>query len=306
MGVIYKITSPSGKIYIGQSTRLRNRIAHYKGLHCKRQPLIYASILKYGWDAHVLEIIEDNIAEEHLNKRETFWIKELKACYKDSPLGLNAGYGGNSQVWNEENRQQFAENLSGERNPFYGKTHSDHTKAILAKKNREHNLKYGLVPKRIATERGARAVMKPVLVYNNSGNFAAEYPSLTACSRALGVPMGCIKDAVLYDSWIRGEWRVVYKTDNYPLSIKVDKVHRSGYRPVLYFLDNIVFEYPNAEAAAKEIGIPKGSIHHAARYYGCTKPMRSGHVFMYKDLFEKFITNQRSGMEPTLAETVIT
>jgi group I intron endonuclease len=305
MGVIYKITSPSGKVYIGQSTRLRNRIAHYKGLHCKRQPLIYASILKYGWDAHLFEVIEENVSEESLNERETFWIKELKSCYKDSPLGLNAGYGGNSQVWNEKNRQEFSEKLSGERNPFYGKTHTEHTRALLAKKNREYNLKNGLVPKRVATERGARAVMKAVVVYDNSGSFVTEHPSLTDCSKALGVPMGCIKDAVLYNSWIRGKWCVRYKSENYPLSIPVDKIKTAGYRPVLYFLDNLIFEYHSAEDASNDTGIPKTSIHHAARFYGCTKPMRSGHIFMYKDLFENHLKNRlRDG--GTLTATVTT
>lgn len=34
---IYKITSPSNKVYIGQSTDLYSRFYIYKKLHCKKQ-----------------------------------------------------------------------------------------------------------------------------------------------------------------------------------------------------------------------------------------------------------------------------
>lgn len=33
---IYKITSPTGKIYIGQSKNIPDRIKRYKGLRCKK------------------------------------------------------------------------------------------------------------------------------------------------------------------------------------------------------------------------------------------------------------------------------
>ena len=45
---IYKITSPSGKIYIGQSKDIEKRFKAYKNLKCKGQPYIYRSLLKYG------------------------------------------------------------------------------------------------------------------------------------------------------------------------------------------------------------------------------------------------------------------
>ena len=55
---IYKIESPSGKVYIGQSRNLLKRISEYKCLHLiKRQPLIFRSIKKYGFDSHTFKII---------------------------------------------------------------------------------------------------------------------------------------------------------------------------------------------------------------------------------------------------------
>lgn len=69
---IYKITSPIGKIYVGQSRNIRKRISRYKNLQCKDQIKLYRSIIKYGWDKHVFEILEKCLVED-LNKRERYY-----------------------------------------------------------------------------------------------------------------------------------------------------------------------------------------------------------------------------------------
>ncbi|MBL0304330.1 MAG: GIY-YIG nuclease family protein [Cytophagaceae bacterium] len=69
---IYKITSPGGRIYIGQSVNIDNRISSYKNLKCKNQTKLYRSLLKYTFENHNFEIIEQcNI--EILNERERYW-----------------------------------------------------------------------------------------------------------------------------------------------------------------------------------------------------------------------------------------
>lgn len=70
---IYKITSPSGKIYIGQSTNIEKRISRYKTLSCKKQVKLYNSLKKYGWDLHLFEIIEIVNDDKMLIERETSW-----------------------------------------------------------------------------------------------------------------------------------------------------------------------------------------------------------------------------------------
>ena len=54
---IYKITSPLGYIYIGQSINIDYRFNVYKKLKCKSQLRIYNSFVKYGVDNHIFEII---------------------------------------------------------------------------------------------------------------------------------------------------------------------------------------------------------------------------------------------------------
>lgn len=70
---IYKITSPTGKIYIGQSVNVNKRFSGYKRLsNIKKQVKLYNSFLKYGAYNHVFEIIDicDII---YLNERERYW-----------------------------------------------------------------------------------------------------------------------------------------------------------------------------------------------------------------------------------------
>ena len=86
-GIIYKITSPSNKIYIGQSINWASRLIKYKNLLCKSQIKLYNSFVKYGFDSHKIEILETCNANE-LNKKERFY-QEIYSCVE---LGLNCLY----------------------------------------------------------------------------------------------------------------------------------------------------------------------------------------------------------------------
>lgn len=55
---IYKITSPTKKVYIGQSVNIEGRFYYYKKLHCKQQIALYRSFLKHGVENHIFEIVE--------------------------------------------------------------------------------------------------------------------------------------------------------------------------------------------------------------------------------------------------------
>ena len=87
---IYQITNPTGKIYIGQTGNLENRIRSYKSNCNKTQHIIYRSILKYGWDSHILEIIWQGESKEECDRMEI----ELIAKYKAENTSLNIKDGG--------------------------------------------------------------------------------------------------------------------------------------------------------------------------------------------------------------------
>lgn len=71
---IYKITSPTGRTYIGQAQVIQKRWRDYKQLNSKTkgQIKLWRSFLKYGVENHVFEVIEE-CSENDLNCRERFW-----------------------------------------------------------------------------------------------------------------------------------------------------------------------------------------------------------------------------------------
>jgi group I intron endonuclease len=69
---IYKITSPSNKIYIGQSVNIEKRFTTYKRLDCKNQNILYKSLIKYGVENHIFEILQE-CSIELLNERERYY-----------------------------------------------------------------------------------------------------------------------------------------------------------------------------------------------------------------------------------------
>lgn len=55
--IVYKIKSPTGRIYVGSSINITVRLRQYRSGNCSAQHKLYRSILKYGWNAHKFEII---------------------------------------------------------------------------------------------------------------------------------------------------------------------------------------------------------------------------------------------------------
>jgi len=91
-GIIYKITSPSGKVYVGQTVQtFKERIKCHKKVS-SNCTLLKRAISKYG-DEMVYEIIEE-VPHGLLDERETYWIKELNSL---APNGYNCSTGGNDK-----------------------------------------------------------------------------------------------------------------------------------------------------------------------------------------------------------------
>ena len=69
---VYKITSPSKKVYVGQSTDIKRRWDEYRRLECKSQTRLYRSFKKYGVEYHKFEVLCQCSFEE-LNEMERFY-----------------------------------------------------------------------------------------------------------------------------------------------------------------------------------------------------------------------------------------
>jgi hypothetical protein len=71
---IYKLTSPNGKCYIGQSVNIERRLPRYKRLKCSNQPRIYRALKKYGVNNFKYEVIEE-CDRSMLTDRENYYMK---------------------------------------------------------------------------------------------------------------------------------------------------------------------------------------------------------------------------------------
>lgn len=288
MGVIYKISSPSGRLYIGQTRNLRKRINAYKCDIEKNMKDIklHNSLRKYGWDAHVLEIVEE-VADELLNEREIHWIAELKTYCYEYPKGLNMTRGGDGQcsTWmhNIERRKKQAERFTGEGNPFYGKHHTDDFKKKKAKQSSEYNKKHNITIPEWGVEKGRKAKRREIVCYDLNGVFVKEYSSLALASADLNMHHSSISDSLKNRRSQAKGYVFRYKADNYPLKIDVGVVKKQTVkRPIITVLSGKMWQHPSAKEASEFFGIPKTTINRAAMYNN-GRPIRSGYTFYYKN-----------------------
>jgi group I intron endonuclease len=106
---IYKITSPTNKIYIGQSINIERRYKEYSKSNCKNQTKLFLSIKKHGFENHKFEIIEEcDVAI--LEERETYW----KLFYKVLEIpSLCCRIDGISGYLSQETREKISKGLLG-------------------------------------------------------------------------------------------------------------------------------------------------------------------------------------------------
>jgi len=293
MGVIYKIKSPSDKLYVGKTYNLRKRInAHKCSAKKGKNILLHNSIRKYGWDAHVLEVIEE-VPDELMDEREMFWIKELGTYCYENKMGMNMTKGGDGQrtTWMHdiERRKWYSEKFKGENGSFYGRKHTEEAKKIISQKTREFNLRTGRVVPQWGVEKGRLKVIKAVICYNVDGVAISEHDSASDAAKYYSLSSsavtGCCRGK---NSGMNGKYTFRYKTEDSLSKIDV-KINRSTLkRPVLVFTSKFKFlkEYPSSTEAAAHLNVPKTTINRAAMYNDL-HPIRKGFIFVYKDEADK-------------------
>jgi group I intron endonuclease len=133
---IYKITSPSNRVYIGQSTDIKKRFKSYKYGHCKKQRRLYASFSKYGFNLHILEVIEICDITE-LNDRERYWQEHYNVL---SRYGLNCELTSTCNVRRElsiESKKIIGEKNRGSNNGMFGRKQTESFK--IDRRNYRHS-----------------------------------------------------------------------------------------------------------------------------------------------------------------------
>jgi group I intron endonuclease len=107
---IYKWTSPTGKIYVGQSKDLKQRKKWYLGGGVERSNMtkLKHSFKKYGVTNHTFDIIE-YCSVEQLNEKEIYW----GLYYDVLETGLNCKLGEQNCIFTEDTKNKMSKSKKG-------------------------------------------------------------------------------------------------------------------------------------------------------------------------------------------------
>lgn len=183
---IYKITSPSGSIYIGQSWNIKTRLKKYKCSLAKGQPRLYNSFMKYGIENHLFTIeseFPENISQKDLDEQEIFFWKK----YKNSGCEmLNVREPGNGGKMSEESKLKISKANKGKRHPCMYGPRSEKTKKKISEAIKGRKLSENHCKKISLRNQGKVTHHKVILQYTLNGEFIKEFVSICSAEREIG------------------------------------------------------------------------------------------------------------------------
>lgn len=247
------------KYYIGiTSVAPENRWRH-NGAGYKCNNYFMNAINKYGWDNITHKIIATNLTRDEACNMEIDLIKEFKSNDKVHGYNLtNGGEGVSGYKFTEEQYQKIL-GKTGEKNPFYGKKHSEETR----QKMRENHVD-------LSGSKNGRA--KPIYVFKIDGMYIATYPSTVEAAKDLGIK-NCIATSASHKVSYQGylfarEKDILFKDAS--ISLKnineykiISKSKERKNRSRLVYLDknfNVINIYKNTTVASEQTGISVSTI----------------------------------------------
>lgn len=180
--LVYKHTSPSGKVYIGITCRLPE-IRWNKGLGYKSSPRFFLAIVKYGWDNFVHEILHLDLSENDAKLKEI----ELIKLYKSKRLSYNTTDGGDGVkgcIPTQFTRNKMS--ISAKNKPSV----TLETRKKLSNQ-RKGKKKSDLWKQRIGIANKLNQA-KPVLQFDKLNNYINEYPSILDAEKITKISNGHI------------------------------------------------------------------------------------------------------------------
>lgn len=133
MNGIYKITSPTGRVYIGQSTNLKARFKNYIALRCKSQIKLHRSLLKYGEKNHTFCVLEFCDASV-LNERERHYQDFYNSASPDNLNCILTKTTDKPRKISEETRLNYSLAQLASPNSRRGAKHTEYSKGLIKEK----------------------------------------------------------------------------------------------------------------------------------------------------------------------------
>jgi len=275
-GFVYKITSPTNKIYVGStSLSLEKRWKRYKTLDCKKQVKLYNSLKKYGVENHTFEEIWFGNINDML-KYEAILGKFYEVLDKNKGLNLklpkiNDIYQTVSlETCKKISLSKIGYKFSQEAKNKMSKSHLNkpNLKARGLKRTKETCEKMSMNRPKIC-----------ILQYTLNGDFVKEWSSIIEASIVLNLNNNCISRAVSGKFNKAGKFLWKYKiNNNYPL--KIDKYISGKIVKILqYDLNNVFIKEWDSIA---EINLKYGKLTHIHSVLKGERKQTNGFIFKYK------------------------
>lgn len=186
---VYKITSPSGRVYVGSSKNIEKRFDSYRKGLAVGQVILNRSFVKYGFDAHVFEVIEECEVDK-LFERERYHAEINNSIYDKG--GLNLVIPSNGQkppIYSASLIDRLSKIKIGNKNRV-GKCHSDETKKVISLN-------------RIGKNTGAGHQLSKIVLNTESGIF---YDTIKDAAKAASI------NANTFSQRLRTGYKFNYKT----------------------------------------------------------------------------------------------
>ena len=147
--IIYMHTSPSGKRYVGQTSK-DLKVRWRNGSGYIGNTYFYRAIKKYGWENIKHEILCVVHSEKMAHLFERYYIAKFDTT--DRKKGYNLTLGGEGTLghvvseearkkiseattgntWDEQRKKDWSSRVKGKNNPMYGRRHSPETIALMS------------------------------------------------------------------------------------------------------------------------------------------------------------------------------
>ena len=131
--IVYRHTSPSGKVYIGLTSQKPYIRWGINGKNYMINSIFIKAIKKYGWDNIIHEILLDGISKEHAIYTEKYLIK----WYKIHNISYNITDGGEGMCGfklSEEVKNKISNKAKGRPSPLKGIKFSEERKLAMSER----------------------------------------------------------------------------------------------------------------------------------------------------------------------------